>query len=181
MVFSHPLEYFDVAQVFIGFLPVRLVEVTNCEDNVVPARLRKELHTSHIILFHQLAEVLVDDVFLHNELVYCDVGDLQEHRSSHIDAVQSFQVDVKMCGHLSLFLLIFFLSRLLLLTHVANTLSQTFFEFGSLAHFCENFIGKVKLTKSESRETNLNYRSIVEYLIGNMLFDNQLVEQASHQ
>jgi len=55
------------------------VEITHCEDDVVPTSLRKELHTSHIILLHQLAEVLVDDVFLHNELVYCNVGDLQEH------------------------------------------------------------------------------------------------------
>jgi len=83
----HSLENFDVAKVLVGFLPVRLVKITYWKHNIVSACLRKKLHASHVVLFHQLTEIFVDDMLLYNKLVHCNIRDLQEHWCRHVDAV----------------------------------------------------------------------------------------------
>lgn len=70
------------------------MELTGCENNEVSAVLGQELDALLVVLVDKLPEILRNDTFLDTKSVLTDIGDLKEHRSSHVHRVDSLTVDV---------------------------------------------------------------------------------------
>jgi hypothetical protein len=75
----HSLEYFDLANAFKGFFPLRLVECSSSKNDEISAVLSQELDALHIILVNQLSEVAINDLLLDSELVLVDIWQFLKH------------------------------------------------------------------------------------------------------
>ena len=72
----HLREQSDCEDVLEGLLPVALVELFGCVDNVVSVVLGGELEGLRVVLLDQLLEGARDDTLVYQVLILSDVRDL---------------------------------------------------------------------------------------------------------
>lgn len=140
------------------------------------------MNSFQIVLLDKLPEVSVDHIFMDGEPILTQVWNLEEHGSSHVNTVQKFKIDVKVVWNVSLFLLDLFLKSLFLLSGVvADSLSQTFFQFWTLADVNKNGVAFFKHTKSECSEANLNNGPVELNLDSDCLLGHNMGDSCFHE
>lgn len=177
----HFVENLDLADIFVSIFPVALVEGSSSEDDVVTTVLGHKLNTLGIILIDELTEVATDHILVNGKLVLTDVWNFKQHGGGHEDAVEDFEVNLKMRGDEALLLFELFLKGLLLVPAVgAQALGETLLELGALADVDKDLEALLKESKSEGSETDLDDGSVVADLVGDLLLTNDVRDTCLH-
>lgn len=176
------LEDLDLTDAIECVLPPGLMQAARGIDNVVSTVLSQCLDAAGVVLIHEFAEVLVDNVLVDRKFVLRQIEDFLEHASRQVCTVEELQIEVKVRRDEPLLFFHLILCTLLdlILVAVAEALSETFLELGALRDLVQELIAFVELAETESSQTALDEGPIVEHLVADLLLDDQMGDTRLH-